>query len=168
VDAFLSGNPDLIQCTNFGPLERGGTAPYAIDAKFPVGSEVTVFMFSTPVELFSGEVPASRSVALTVPTDAAIGRHKFIQYGQDAEGNFRVGGCVTDVLDVKGSTQANNSNSGGGSAAGSGGSGTAAASGATPNSRTGAQIAGLLVGGTSLLLAGWAMVVLGRRRRRIS
>jgi hypothetical protein len=158
VDAFIGSDPDLVYCSNFGPVELGGSDTYSIDTKYPVGSEVTVFMFSTPAKLYNGEVPASRVVSLTVPKDVTPGRHKLIQYGQDADGNFRVGGCLTDVQAVKGATQPNAGGSGSGGNTGS-------ANTATPSSRTGAKVVGLIFGGATMLLLGSAMVLMGRRRR---
>jgi hypothetical protein len=175
VDDFVADSPDLVTCSNFGPLPAGGSGLYAIDDKFEVGMPIQVVMFSTPVKLFDGVVPANRSVTLVIPANAAAGKHKFIQFGVDSEGTTRVGGCVADVKGMAtsttaapGATSTTAAGTTGGGAAQVKGSTQSAGSNSSGNgttmARTGQEAAQVLILASGLCLFGALLMVILRRR----
>lgn len=159
----MASNSDLVSCTNFGPLAAGSSASYTLDDKFAVGTNLKVLMFSSPVALFDGPVPSTHTVTLTIPAGTATGHHKFIQYGLDSSGAFRVGGCATDVVAPSSSTT-----NGGTYVAGTTQTNTATTSTNTVSAvaRTGAQTTTWVTIASALMLLGSAALVLGNRRRR--
>ena len=96
VDAVAAAT-DLLACTNSGPFKPGDTVEWTFSPDFAAGSDVVLAMYSTPVNLFSGELPANRLATVTIPADAAGGSHRFIQYGNSATGAPIVRGCLISV-----------------------------------------------------------------------
>ena len=166
---------DLATCSTFGPFAPGEIVDYPIDPDIAVDSRVRVFMYSSPVRLFDGLVPADRTVQIKIPDDVT-GSHKFIQFGFDAEGNAIVRGCKTDVSSETPTTPTTSPTPTTGAAPTTGVTPTTTAPTVTTVrtsvagsqqsvARTGAQVYGLLLMASALLVAGLSFGAVARRRR---
>ena len=139
-----------------------------------VGSDATVWMYSDPVELFAGEVPSSRMVSITIPADAALGKHSFVQFGNAEDGSPVGGGCVDEVVEATDDTTpttATPTTAAPTTAAPTTAAPTTAAvlgntQAATPAARTGQTVGGIVLLGGAILGFGLILMTVARRRNR--
>ena len=94
---MLANGDDFAQCTKFGPVAVGGSAPFVIDDQFANGTIAQVFLFSTPVKVYQGTVSSDRVVTVAVPSTVEPGKHAAVQYGLNAAGEAVSVGCKADV-----------------------------------------------------------------------
>ncbi|MBZ4486962.1 lamin tail domain-containing protein [Microbacterium sp. cx-55] len=64
--------------------ERGQRITVSVGTAY-AGEPVTVWLYSTPVQIAAGAVDASGRIQVTIPVDAALGDHRLAVYGADSE-----------------------------------------------------------------------------------
>jgi hypothetical protein len=150
-------------CTNTATFTIPGTLEYDIPNGFRSNTDIRILMYSEPKVLYSGLLPDSGKVTLSIPDGTTPGKHKFVVVGvDDITGAVKIDGCSrngelppTMTANVGGSTQTP-------AATKSPATGTAA----SPAARTGSTTTPLIVGGMVLLLPGAGFVLFSRRRGR--
>lgn len=152
---YLKTKP-FASCTNTASFTIPGTFEYDIPNGFRSNTDIRIFMFSDPVLLYSGALPDTGKVTLSIPADTVAGKHKFVVIGvDDITGEVKIDGCVKQgelpKTSVQGATQTAST-----------GTGTATSS---PSSVTGSSLTlPLTLAAAALLLTGAALVLLRRRR----
>ena len=149
-------------CSNTATFTIPGTLEYDIPNGFRSNTDIRIYMFSDPKLLYSGVLPDSGKVSLSIPGDIAAGKHKFIVIGvDDITGAVKIDGCSRNgelpKASVAGATQ-------------SPAAATPAATAAAANTgaslvKTGLGSAPALVGAAVAIGLGLALVLMGRKRR---
>lgn len=149
-------------CSNTATFTIPGTLEYDIPNGFRSNTDIRIYMFSDPKLLYSGVLPDSGKVSLSIPGDIAAGKHKFMVIGvDDITGAVKIDGCSRNgelpKASVAGATQS--------PAAAKAATTTAAANTGASLVKTGLGSAPALVGAAVAIGLGLALVLMGRKRR---
>ena len=152
---YLRTKP-FASCTNTASFTIPGTFEYDIPNGFRSNTDIRIFMYSDPVLLYSGPLPDTGKVTLSIPSGTVAGKHKFVVIGvDDITGEVKIDGCVKmgelPKSSVLGATQTNSTGTSTGTS--------------TPSTVTGSSLTTpLLLGAGALVLVGGALMLLRRRR----